>query len=105
VITSDSVQKYEVEVDVAENGIIELVGRIELAEANENACAAVIVHYAADVQVITFTRAELVVKMYEILAKAAKASRFDGVDAIEKDIDEVRSGRGSLADYTWYFEL
>lgn len=104
-VTSDSVQKYEIEVDVAKNGIIEAVGRVEFAEATEEKCAAVIVHFAADVQVITFTRAELVVKMYEVLAKAAKASNFDDVDEIEADIDEVRAGNGALADYTWYFEL
>lgn len=103
-IKSDSVQKFEVEANEADNGVIELVGRVELAEANEDACAAIIVHFAADVQVILFNRKELLVKMYDSLAKAARSSFDEVVEGIEQDIDEVRAG-APLADYTFYFEL
>jgi len=104
VIKSDSVQKFEVEANEADNGVIELVGRVELAEANEEACAAIIVHFAADVQVIVFNRRELLVKMYDTLAKAARNGIDEVVEGIEQDIDEVRAG-APLADYTFYFEL
>ena len=103
-IKSDSVQKFEVEVNVADNGVIELVGRVELAEANEDACAAIIVHFAADVQVNVLNRNELLVKMHDTLAKAARNGIDEVVEGIEQDIDEVRAG-APLADYTFYFEL
>lgn len=103
-IKSDSVQKYEAEINVADNGVIEAVGCVQLIEANEDACVAVMVHFAADVQVITFNRRELLVKMYDTLAKAARTGVDGVIEGIEREIDEVRAG-APLADYTFYFEL
>lgn len=102
-ITSDSVQKFDVEIE-ADGNDITAVGRVEFAEANEDACAAVIIEFAAVAKVIVFNRRELLVKMYESLAMAARSSFDEVVEGIENDIDEVRAG-APLADYTFYFEL
>ncbi len=81
----------------------EATGMVVIAEENENKCAAIVAYVAIDAKLLVFTRAELLTKMYEVLAKAARID-VDGVGEIEQDIDDVRNG-AALADFVEYFEL
>ena len=99
-----STENFEVEADInLDTKNAEINAYVVIAEENEDKCAALVAFIAADVKLIVFTRKELLQKMYEVLAKAAKID-VDGVIEIEQDIDDVRNG-AAMADFAWYFEL
>lgn len=100
-ISTDSFE-FDVDVDL-EKMSAKVNGHVVMAEETEEKCAALVAYIAADVKLIVFTRNELLQKMYDVLAKAAKID-VDGVIEIEQDIDDVRNG-AAMADFAWYFEL
>lgn len=100
-ISTDTFE-FEIEIDLGAMSA-EATGTVVIAEENEDKCAAIVAYVAVDAKLLVFTRAELLTKMYEVLAKAARVD-IDGVGEIEQDIDDVRNG-AALAGFVEYFEL
>ena len=58
----------------------------------------------ASIKVLSFAREEVVIRLMDMMALAAKmyGPYSQEVEALEDDLDDVKAG-GNLSDYTWLF--
>lgn len=95
----------ELKIDHVENGA-DIVGDAAHGVEAGDACVVVKVVFAAEVRFLSFTREDVLAKLYKNMALAASivGPNSDAVEQFEADISDVKAG-GELAPYAWMFEL
>lgn len=91
--------------DVGEGGALVAEGTYTAEEQEDNAYTSVVASFTVKIEVVAFTREEVLTKLYEQSAAAAKVfgPYSSEVDELDDDINDVKGG-ASLSTYTWLFE-
>ena len=95
----------ELKIDLVENGA-DIVGDVSYGVEAGDACVVIKAVFTAEVRVLSFTREDVLAKLYKNMALAASivGPNSNVVEQFEVDISDVKAG-GELAPHAWMFEL
>ena len=100
----ESGYELELTVDFGKEDV-SLDGSLKLHAQDNDKVTLTTVHFAAIVTSISFTREDVLVKLYDQVGSAAKVfgPYSDEVEELQSDVDDVKAG-GALTQYAWLFE-
>ena len=95
----------DTKINLVEDGV-EIVGDASYSVETGDAAVVISAVFAAGIKALSFTREEVLTKLYRNMAIAANIAgpNSDAVADFEADIEDVKSG-GLLAPHAWMFEL
>lgn len=97
--------KADVEIDLLEDGL-DVKGTVSYSAESGDACVVIKADFVVDVKVMSFTREDVLAKLYKNMALAASivGPNSNVVEQFEVDISDVKAG-GELVPHAWMFEL
>lgn len=97
--------KAEIEIDLLEDGL-DVKGTASYSAESGDACVVIKADFVVAVKVMSFTRDEVLAKLYQNMALAARivGPNSDAVAEFEADIEDVKNW-GDLHPHAWMFEL